>query len=316
MNIRTSIPLPKATAAVALLGTLLGASACGTPLNESGSTGAGPSKESAGAVPGKDDALAAMLPEAVRAKGTITVAAAVYAPAVMVPPGGGEPTGWDIQITRETAALLGLDVKFTIIPFDGVIPGIQAGRYDAATGEINVTDERTKVVTFVVNHVSRDAFMVPADSKHEKFDSPSDACGLVVGAALGSSEAALANKLAADCEAAKAAPLTVKTFGDQATVNLALSQGRIDANLASGSQVAYSVEQSKGKFKVAQMGFGPEIKTGFVLPNNENTAKLAKAFEAATNKLIETGGLQRILDKQNLGLGAVTKSEIIPPVGN
>ncbi|MEU4229106.1 transporter substrate-binding domain-containing protein [Nonomuraea sp. NPDC026600] len=307
MNIRTSIPLMKATTAVALLGTVLGASACGASLNES---------KSAVNVPSQDDGLAKMLPKAVRDKGTITVAAAVYAPAVMVPPGGGEPTGWDIQITRETAALLGLKVKFTIIPFDGVIPGLQAGRYDAATGEINVTDDRTKVVRFVVNHVSRDAFMVKADSKYAKFQDPLDTCGLVVGASLGSSEAALANKLATGCETAGKDPLTVKTFADQATVNLALSQGRIVANLASGSQVAYSVKQSKGKFKVTEMGFGPEIKTGFVLPNNAYTAEMAKAFEAATNKLIETGGLQRILNEQNLGLGAVKKSEVIPPVEN
>ena len=305
----TPRPLKRATATLALLGTLLAASACGQSLDEAG---AGASAD----LPSQDDELARMLPDSVREKGSITVAAAVYAPAVMVPPGGGEPTGWDIELTRQAAALLGLDVKFAIIPFDGVIPGLQAGRYDAATGEINVTEDRTKVVTFVVNHVSRDAFMVPADSEHESFEDPSDACGLVVGASLGSSEAALANQLAADCEAAGDDPLTVKTFADQATVNLALSQGRIDANLASGSQVAYSVEQSKGKFKVAEMGFGPQIKTGLALPNNENTAEMAKAFEAATNRLIETGDLQRILDEQNLGLGAVQKSEIVPPVAD
>ena len=305
MKLHTLVPFKRATTTAALLGTLLAASACGQPLDEAGSSSD---------LPSKDDELAALLPESVREKGTITVAAAVYAPAVMVPPGGGEPTGWDIQITRETAALLGLDVEFKIIPFDGVIPGLQAGRYDAATGEINVTPDRTKVVTFVVNHVSRDAFMVPADSEYDRFEDPSDACGLVVGAALGSSEAALANQLAEDCKASGGEPLTVKTFADQATVNLALSQGRIDANLASGSQVAYSVEQSKGKFKVAEMGFGPEIQTGLALPNNEDTPEMAKAFEAATNKLIETGDLQRILDEQNLGLGAVEKSEIVPPV--
>jgi ABC-type amino acid transport substrate-binding protein len=257
-----------------------------------------------------------MLPESIKTKGTITVAAAVYAPAVMTPTAGGEPTGWDIEITREAAALLGLKVKFEIIPFDGVVPGLQAGRYDAATGEINVTEERTKVVTFVVNHVSRDEFMVPADSAHNSFDSPSDVCGLIIGASLGSSEAAMANEIAGQCKTSGGKPVTVKTFGTQATVNLALSQGRIDADIASGSQVAYSVEQTKGKFKIAKMGFGPEIKTGLALPNNADTAQLAKAFEAATNELIKTGALKRILDELNGGLGTVEQSEILPPATN
>jgi polar amino acid transport system substrate-binding protein len=303
MKLRTPVPLKKTTAALTLLGTLLAASACGESLDEG---------DSSRDVPSKDAELAEMLPDSVRDKGSITVAAAIYAPAVMTPLGGGEPTGWDIEITRQTAALLGLKVKFVIIPFDGVIPGLQSGRYDAATGEINVTSDRTKGVTYVVNHVSRDAFLVPADSGYS-FETESDACGLIIGAALGSSEAAFAEELAAKCEAAGDDPVTVKTFAAQATVNLALSQRRIDVNLASGSQAAYSADTSKGKFKVAPIAFGPEIKTGFVLARNEDTDQLAKAFEAATNKLIETGGLEKILGDLNGGLGAVEQSEILPP---
>lgn len=311
MKSSTPNRLVKTTAAVAMFGAFLSVSACGQSLDETKGASGGSSP-----LPAQDTSLAAMLPQSLKDKGTITVAAAVYAPAVMVPPGGGEPTGWDIELTREAAALLGLKVNFTIIPFDGVIPGLQAGRFDAATGEINVTEERTKSVTFVVNHVSRDAVMLPATSAKTSFASPSDVCGLTIGAALGSSEAAYAEELAEKCQASGGASTTVKTFKDQATVNLALSQGRIDADLASGSQVAYSVAQSKGKFKLVDLPFAPEIKTGLALPRSADTEKTAKAFEAATNKLIETGGLKRILDDLNGGLGAVDKSEIIPNTSN
>lgn len=294
----------RVTSAAALAGTLLLASACGTSLEES--------KSSAGDVPKEDAALAKMVPASIKDKGTITVAAAVYAPAVMTPPGGGQPTGWDIENTRQAAALLGLNVNFRIIPFDGVVPGLQAGRFDAATGEIYVTPERTKTVTFVVNHVSRDEFLVPKDSKYTSFDKESDVCGLVIGAQLGSAEADTANKLAAKCNQAGGKATTVKTFADQATAGLALSQGRIEANLASGSQAAYTAEKSNGKLKVAKIGFGDEIKTGLALARNNDSDQLAKAFEAATNKLIETGQLQKILDEYNGGLGAIDKSEIVP----
>lgn len=285
---------------------MLATAACGQSLDEA-NAGSGSTASAS-----QDASLADMLPKSIRDKGTINVAAAVYAPAVMVPPGGGEPTGWDIEITREAAALLGLKVKFAIIPFDGVIPGLGAGRYDAATGEINVTDERKKTVTFVVNHVSRDAVMLPADSPKSSFASEDDLCGLTIGAALGSSEAAYAQEIAKKCTDGGKAATTVKTFQTQANVNLALSQGRLDANISSGSQVAYSVAQSKGKFKVADLPFAPQIQTGLALPNNADTAATAKAFEAATNKLIETGRLKAILDELNGGLGAIDTSEITP----
>ena len=295
------------TASVAVA-ALLGATACGPSLEQSKSTG--------GEAPAADSTLSEMVPASVRDKGSITVAAAVYAPAVMEPVGGGEVTGWDIELTRKAAALLGLDVEFKIIPFDGVIPGLQAGRFDAATGEINVTPDRTKVVTFVTNYVSTDAFIVKADSDKENFAAPADVCGLKIGASLGSNQAATAQSMADECKSSGGAATSVETFQTQAQVNLALSQGRIDASLASASQAAYTVDQTKGQFKLAKLGFGPEIKSGLALANNENTPELAKAFQAATDKLIEDGELQKVLDDLNGGLGAVEKSEIIPaPAG-
>lgn len=283
---------------------LLALTACGPSLEEASTTTPAPEA---------DESLAELVPAEIRDKGSITVAAAVYAPAVMMPPGGnGEPTGWDIEVTRQAAALLGLDVNFTVIPFDGVVPGLQAGRYDAAAGEIYITPERTEVVTFVVNHVSKDEFLVPADFELDSIASVEDICGNVLAAQLGSAEADFANEMKAECDASGGPTTEVKTFADQATVNLALSQGRVDVVVASGSQAAYAAEQSKGKFKVATMEFGDEIQTGLALARNDNTDQLAKAFEAATNQMIEDGSLQAILDETNGGLGAVEQSEIVP----
>jgi polar amino acid transport system substrate-binding protein len=293
---RLSCALGAATAVLAL-------TSCGASLDETSASDP---------LPEADDSLAELVPAAIRDKGTITVAAAVYAPAVMTPPGGGEPTGWDIEVTRQAAALLGLDVKFTIIPFDGVVPGLQAGRFDAAAGEIYITPERTKVVTFVVNHLSKDEFLVPADFELDNVASTEDICGFTLAAQLGSAEADFADKLKSECDAAGESDTEVKTFSDQATVNLALSQGRVDVVVASGSQAAYAAEQSNGKFKVATMEFGEEIQTGLALARNEHTDELAEAFEAATNQMIEDGSLQSILDETNGGLGMVEESEIVP----
>jgi polar amino acid transport system substrate-binding protein len=299
-------------AAAVMVTTMVGVSACGASLEES----------QAGADPAGTETLAAdpelvdMVPASVRDKGTLTVATAVYAPAVMEPTGGGEVTGWDIELTRKAAALLGLEVDFQVVPFDGIIPGLQAGRYDAATGEINVTDERTKVVTFVTNYASKDEFIVKEDSEHTSFDEPGDVCGLKIAASLGSSQAATAQAIADECAASGGAETTVDTFQTQAQVNLALSQGRIDAALASGSQVAYTVDQGNGQFKVATLGFGPEIPSGLALANTADTPQLAEAFQAATNKLIEDGQLGEVLDELNAGLGAVDSSEIMPAPSN
>ena len=289
-----------AIAATCLVGSL---AACGSSSDASGGDGA--------ALPEKVDEIAAMVPEAIAEKGTLVVAAATYPPAVIEPVGGGEPTGWDIENTRQIAAVLGLDVEFKIIPFDGVITGLQANRYDAATGEIYITPERTESVTFVTNHRSTDALLVPADSDITG-DSPEDLCGLTLAAELGSAEADLIRKIGADCVANGQPAVEDKTFQAQANVNLALSEGRIDAAVSSASQVAYVLAQTSDKFKLVELPWAPGYDTGLALARNENTDELAKAVQAGTDHLIENGTLQEILDEFNDGQGAIEKSEIAP----
>lgn len=276
-----------------------------------GSSATGSSTAAADTVPKKVDSIAALVPKSIAAKGTLTIAAATYPPAVIEPANGGTPTGWDIENVRQIAAVLGLKVQIKIAPFNGIITGLQAGRYDAATGEIYATPERTATVTFVTNHSSSDALMVPVGSKITSAASETDLCGHTLAASLGSAEAALAEKLAGTCKSAGKDPITVKTFDSQANVNLALRGGRVDAAVSSASQVAYVMSQAKNQFKLVELDWAPKYKTGMVLARGSDTEKFAEAVQAATDHLIENGELQKILDKFNAGQGLIEKAEIL-----
>jgi polar amino acid transport system substrate-binding protein len=261
----------------------------------------------------KDAALAAMVPESIQQRRFLDVVSANYPPATIASSQGAEPTGWDVETVRAIAATLGLEARFRIVPFDSIVPGLQAGRYQAAIGEIFVTPERTAVVTFVQNHVTTDSLLVRADSAITA-DSEDALCGLTLSAQLGSAEAKFADSIASRCQLAGKEPLEVKTFQEQAAVNLAVSEGRADAALGSTSQVVYVIDQIKGKFKAVELPWGPQNNTGIVLARNADTDQLAKAVEAANNKLIQDGTVQEILDKYNGGLGAVDKATIVPPL--
>jgi polar amino acid transport system substrate-binding protein len=139
-----------------------------------------------------------------------------------------------------------------------------------------------------------------------------DLCGLTLAAELGSAEAELVREIAAECEANGQPEVTAKTFQAQAQVNLALSEGRIDAAVSSASQVAYVLSQTGDKFKLVELPWAPGYDTGLALARNENTEELAKAVQAATDHLIENGKLQEILDEFNDGQGGIEQSEIVP----
>ncbi|WP_216589126.1 ABC transporter substrate-binding protein [Streptomyces brasiliscabiei] len=306
MNRAKTLRLPRTLVVAASISALLSVTAAC-----SSSDSSSPKSSNTAAAVKADAKLAAMLPESVRKSGYLDVASEIYPPAVIVSGDQSKPTGWDIETVRAIASALGLEARFKIVPFDSIVPGLQAGRYQAAAGEIFITPERTKVVTFVQNHSSTDSLLVKKDSDLTA-KTQDDLCGHSLSVQLGSAEAQLANEIAAKCKTDGNKAVDVKIFKEQAAVNLAVNEGRADAAIGSTSQVVYVVEQAKNQFKTVELPWGPTNATGIALARNANTDQLAKAIEAATNKLIEDGTLQKILDTYNGGLGAIDKAQIIP----
>ncbi|AXI09775.1 transporter substrate-binding domain-containing protein [Oceanobacillus sp. 143] len=60
----------------------------------------------------------------------------------------GEMVGYDIDVGREIANILGLEPKFVKAEFSGMITGIQTGRYDLAINSHTITEERKEQVNF------------------------------------------------------------------------------------------------------------------------------------------------------------------------
>jgi len=302
---------PRAFAvAASISAVLLAAVGC----SSSGSAASQPSQRPP-AVP-KDPELAAMVPRSIQAEGYLDVASEIYPPAVIVSGQGTPPTGWDVETVRAVAATLGLQARFHIVPFDSIVPGLQAGRYQAAAGEIFITPERTKVVTFVQDHVSTDSLLVNAG--HVIAARTEGAlCGRTLSVQVGSAEATRAASIASACQKAGQAALVVQTLQEEAAVNLSVFDGRADAAIGSTSQVAYVLSQAaKGVFKTVELPWSPKDAAGIALARNADTDQLAKAIAAAIDKLIKDGTLQKILDIYNGGLGAVDKATIIPASGS
>ncbi|HEY9738548.1 MAG TPA: basic amino acid ABC transporter substrate-binding protein [Trichocoleus sp.] len=61
---------------------------------------------------------------------------------------GGELEGFDIDLMRAIGEQAGLEVEFESLPFDGLIPALQAGSIDAAISAMTITEERAQTVSF------------------------------------------------------------------------------------------------------------------------------------------------------------------------
>ena len=70
----------------------------------------------------------------------------------------GEVAGWEIDIMRAAMQSLGLQLELRPTTFDTLIPGLQANRFDAATGQMGVTVVREKVVDMIGTLLGNELF--------------------------------------------------------------------------------------------------------------------------------------------------------------
>ncbi|MCK6478737.1 MAG: basic amino acid ABC transporter substrate-binding protein [Planctomycetaceae bacterium] len=56
--------------------------------------------------------------------------------------------GFDVDLVRAAAREAGLEAEFVDQPFDGLIPGLRGGKYDAVVSAMTITPERAEQVAF------------------------------------------------------------------------------------------------------------------------------------------------------------------------
>ena len=321
----------KARYTIAALGVLLLASACGASTTAPGSestsnagsaaaSAAGSSAAVSEAVPSpldlnltKDDTIAAALPDKYKQSGTIVVATdASYAPNEFLPEGSNDPIGMDIDLANALGQVMGLKVTIEPASFDGIIAGINAGRYDMSLSSFTDTKAREESVNFVTYFNAGTSTMVLAGNP-QNIQTITDLCGRPVGAENGTTQLDLLNDATVDgsvvkacTDAGKPAPVA-QGFPKQTDVNSALAAGRIDAYMADSPVVAYAVKQTGDKFeKVGEdQGTAPY---GIALP--KDPAALTTTVQQAMQKLIDSGAYQKILENWGVSSGAITTSEV------
>jgi polar amino acid transport system substrate-binding protein len=260
-----------------------------------------------------DTALGAQVPDSVKADGKITIATdASYAPNEYTLEGSDEPVGMDIDLGRALGKVLGLEVEYVNSSFDGILAGLQAGRYELGMSSFTDTKEREQTVDFVTYFEAGTSTMV-RKCNPKKIETAEDLCGKPVGAQNGTTQldqltlADAEGSIVKTCEdAGKEAP-NAQGFPLQTDVNAALQAGRIDAYLADSPVVDYAVQKTGDAFEKT----GEDTDTapyGIAIPKTAGTMK--EALQAAVQKLIDDGEYQKLLDNWGVGGGAITESKV------
>lgn len=90
-------------------------------------------------------------------------------------------TGFDVEVIREIAKRLDLDVSFEIMGIDSMLPAIKSGRIDVAVNDIEITDKRKKEFDFSEPYKYSYSTMVVRKKDNSGIDSLEDLKGKKAG---------------------------------------------------------------------------------------------------------------------------------------
>ncbi len=242
-----------------------------------------------------------LVPAAIKAKGTLTVASdATYAPDEFMQ--GTKVVGMDADLMSAIAKTMGLKVSIANVTFDDIIPGMVGGRYMIGASSFTDTKAREKQVNFVDYANVGESFYTLA-SGGTKISGISGICGLTVSVETGTTEESDAKTQSGKCTKAGKKAVAVKNFPTQSEANLAVSSGRAQLGFADTPVASYQVKQSHGTFKLVGAAYAP---APYGLAVAKSTG-LTNAVKAAVLYLVKNGTYGKIFKKwgvQSIAIGA------------
>ena len=163
-----------------------------------------------------------------------------------------ELIGFDIDMAKEAAKRLGLEVEVKPIDWSAKEAELSGKRVDALWNGLTITEERKQNILFTAPYMENHQIIVVAANSAIK--TKADLAGKVVGAQEGSSAVDAIKKDEAVFKSFK----DIKTFGDNVTALMDLTTGRLDAVVVDEVVGRYYVAKKPDVYAVLDDHFGTE----------------------------------------------------------
>lgn len=191
--------------------------------------------------------------------------------------------GFDVEVAQAIADKLGVTATFAEGEWDGLLAGLDAGRYDLMVNGVDMTEERSAKYDFSIPYAFNRTAVI-TNSENQEIMTLEDLAGKHTANTISSTYAELAERFGAE----------VTGVDDlNQTFELLLS-GRIDATLnAEVTYYDYMKAHPEAHLKIAAL---TDEATQIAIPmrKGEETASLRAAINQALNELGEEGVLSEL----------------------
>jgi polar amino acid transport system substrate-binding protein len=191
------------------------------------------------------------------------------------------------------AALPGVTLEQLDLPWQGILPGLAAKRFDYVITSVTVTKER-----YDAYHLSlpiADATMAVLKRKGDSsINRAEDVAGKVVGSQAGSAQLQALEALAAELEAAGTPVQEIRTYVDFGEAYADLGAGRLAAVVNSLPNQLEAARQRPDAFEVVLPTFGPKKYFAWAGRKDADSASLNAFMDAQIRQLNESGVLAEL----------------------
>lgn len=133
----------------------------------------------------------------------------------------GKLEGFDIDIANALCAEMKVTCEFVTQDWDGIIPALQAGKFDAIIASMSITPERKEKVDFTQKYYNLPSGIVAPKDTTIKGVTKADLAGKTIGAATSTTHLNYATQTYTDS--------TIKAYPTSQEFLLDLANGRLDA---------------------------------------------------------------------------------------
>jgi len=209
-----------------------------------------------------------------------------------------KPTGVDVSLCGALAEELGKKAEFINLDFKGLIPALQADRFDMVCAAAYITPERQQAVAMIPYMQTSQTIITKQTSDIETID---DLCGHRASVLQGSESLKVLEARSGECVAANGQAIFIQSFDTQPVALRALENDSVDAFIASDSLISYYMTKSQGLKKIATsinpMPLGIAVRHG-----NE---ALEQQIRQALISMQKSGKYGAVLDQWNLQSAAI-----------
>lgn len=219
----------------------------------------------------------------------------------------GQQAGFNKDLFAAVGQIVGVKVRFVDLPWESVLPGLDAGKFDMVAGPLTVTKARMERYAFSLPIAeATDALLKRASDGSLK--TSADIAGKVVGAGKGSAQLEQLKSYAATLPK----PPTIREYVDNNQAYADLAAGRLAAVANSLTNIAYVAKQRPAVFSVVQPAFGAKVYFAYALRKDADSTSLARAFNGALVTLDKNGTLAT-LQRKWFGVATAMPTEMPTP---